>query len=300
MGSSADAALVISPELVLVDPELARAIAELDKPTYSNLPEFTARSGGRSADAADEAERLAACVVKASRAELPRPRRIQIYALGMGLLVNAVLLGVLIAQSPQHLSSSAAQESAASSTQSKAPASTAYPAASGRSRTSTSTKSNAKRQARSDSELPSPAAQESAARIRHSRAPAATAPSAVLRRRGTSTGSSTEAQVSSGSEPARRPHPASRVVAERNVLTFLVRAAPVRQLLDPVTKLVRANVAVRCVPASSSGSGAVGRTTAFECQVWEQPGLPSSGVTVLYRVRARGGHSINVSRMPRT
>ena len=288
MGTSADAAFLISPELALVDPQLrASALAELDEAAFWNA-RVTAASAGRSTDAGDEAKAIGARVGGAFPAKLPRRPRRRTRVLAMSLLVNAALLGYLLTQSPQPLPSFAADEGAAQ-IQSSAAFAPTDPAASRLSGTSSKLDGNPRGSSES---LPD--------RISQPSAPTSTTDSVASTR---SQAPRTNAKPqSSRSKPARRARTAgpitSRVVAERNVLSFLVRGAALRQFLDPVTKLVRANVAVRCVPASSSSTGTAGRSSTFECQVWKQPGLPSSGATVLYRARPRGGHSINVFTVP--
>jgi hypothetical protein len=282
VGSSPDATLLISPELVLVDPELrALALVELDQPTSANSDRLTGSNGASSAAANKQAEAIADSVPKAFRAHAPRTRRMRT-ALGVSLVVNLVLLAALTVPSLQALPAKALPSLADWVSGNRNPAVAVDPVGSEHSTAST-TPSNVQRNASSGSRSrPTPSARR--------------AKEHPLSNQGRAGGTVTT--TATGGRRRTTTAAPSRMIAERHVLAFLARASALPQFLDPETKLVRANVAVRCITARPSGT--VSQASAFECWIWQQPGSPSSGVKLLYRIRPDGGRRIDVSPVARS
>ena len=278
----------VSPELVLIDPELRAAL-----PMAPDSPFYAAHDVEATAEmeaAADvEATAEDGSHFRRSKRALAQGRRAK-YALRLSLLLNLLLL-LLLPGSPRWpvarpaLAVSATVDHAERSSDS--PPNAARPAGARSSAQATTTNAPPRR-------LKSPAAtgaRKSGRAAGTASAPRRVKPSADAGTAAPVDPATAEVQQAPNKSPTAT---ATQDVAERHVLDSVRSNRRLQRFVDPLTTLLRPNVTVHCTPKGPAGTAL--RAAAFTCLVWHQPELPSTGATVLYRALPGGRFSISVLR----
>ena len=320
MTATAEAAVVMSPELALVDPALRAVALEQLEAVAIGPTSFAARASRRAAAGAAARQRDA----DDSRVRVDRGGRRHHYVLAASLLANVFLIGIIVSGFPSRSSSVAHERTAASTpsvdaaaagadgvvatestAQSGAGAGVFVPALRASGVTTTTRPSDPR-----DSEPPVERAASTAPRSAGAAPGAARAATRALVERpatvpvGGTVGRtvprandarnrpSTNPGLASGAAAATARLTRSRERAERDVLEFIRRSSALRRFVDPSTKLVKANVSVQCTP--TTGRVAVSRSSAFTCHVWQQPRPRSTGATVVYAARKGSQYAITL------
>jgi hypothetical protein len=303
---------VVSPELALVDPTLRDlALKQLDAPA-AGAP--TAAVGtGRAPDSIAGHERAGGDL----RTRAGRGRRIRNYVLAASLLANLFLIGIVVSGFLSSSSSVAREGGAPASTRSvdAATASTASldataaafapPATWSGLATTTTARPSTQRRSPPPVDRVVSGARTAVRAPRAARAAkpavkgrAVTRPARGAVRRTVPRANDARPRPSAGPRLATTTAAApmrvtrSRERAERDVLEFIRRSGELRRFVDSSTRLVRANVSVRCTPAS--GPLGASRASAFTCRVWQQPRPRSTGATVDYAARSGSRYAVTV------
>jgi hypothetical protein len=295
--SPANASFVISPELVLVDPELrAVALRELERSTFVSGERFgraleevprasmSTLRGVAAPDAEDPSDTMAQATLSLRQAG-GATDLLRRYALRVSLFVNLFLLGLFLASPPwsplQSLISSGNGDQAnlegSPSRPPDQPAAVPAPRAD-----STAT--------HMDSQL----GVGGGGRVRQVGAPRAARPSAATHPRDVARAMSVQSlptRLAEHALPTTRQPTTTSEAAEHRVLEFIRHSGALRQFIDPLTKLVKTNVVVRCTP--TMGRLGVSRAGSFACVVWQHPRPMSTGVSVVYRARPGDRFSIS-------
>jgi len=279
----------VSPELVLIDPELRAALPMApDSPFYAAHNVKATAEMQTTADVEATAEDSSH--FRRSKPALAQGRRAK-YALRLSLLLNLLLL-LLLPGSPRWpvarpaLAVNATVDHVERS--SDLPLNPARPAPGARPSAQGTRTNTAPRRLKSSVAA---GARKSGRAAGAGLAPRRVKPSADARTAAPVDPAAAEVQQAPSKSPTAT---ATQDVAERHVLDFVPRNSRLKRFVDPLTTLLRPNVTVHCTPKRAAGTAI--RAGAFTCLVWHQPELPSTGATVLYRARPGGRFSISVLR----
>jgi hypothetical protein len=299
MESPAGAPFVISPELVLVDPELrAVALRELERSTFVSGERFgrpleevprasmSTLRGAAAPDAEDPSTTMAQEAPLSLRQAGGATGLLRMYVLRVSLFMNLFLLALFLASPPWSplqslISSGNGDQANLEGLPSRPPD---QPAA-----------------------VPAPRADNAAThtgkghlgvggggRVRQGGAPRVARPSAATHPRDVARAMSVQSlptQLAEHALPTTRQATTTSEAAEHRVLEFIRQSGALRQFIDPLTRLVKTNVGVRCTP--TMGRLGVSRASSFACVVWQHPRPMSTGVSLLYRARPGDRFSIS-------